>query len=146
MAVVMMFGLKIAPTTFQRVIQEIFNHSIPTFMEVFLDDFAIYSRKIEHFEHLQLCLEHCRQGRLSLNPAKSALGVTTGALLEHIVNQEGIVVDPDKVKAIMEAPTPTNAKALSRFFGRIRWHSQMMRYLANVAILLHTTVHRTPFQ
>ena len=85
------------------LIQEIFNDYIPAFMQVFLDDFVVYSWKTEHFEHLRLCLERCRQGRLSLNPAKSALGVTTGALLGHIVNQEGIVVDPDKVKAIMEA-------------------------------------------
>ena len=50
--VVMMFGLKTAPTTFQRVIQEIFHEYIPTFMQVFLDDLAIYSRKNDHFNHL----------------------------------------------------------------------------------------------
>ena len=49
--VVMMFGLKTAPTTFQRVIQEIFHEYIPTFMQVFLDDFAVYSRKIDHFDY-----------------------------------------------------------------------------------------------
>mgnify|MGYP002775923377 CR=1 FL=1 len=75
-------------------------------MQVFLDDFAVYSRKLEHFEHLQLCLERCRKGRLSLNPAKCAFGVTNGALLGHIVSQKGIAVDPDKVKAKLEAPAP----------------------------------------
>mgnify|MGYP000208608725 CR=1 FL=1 len=39
-AVVMMFGLKTALTTFQRVIQEIFI------------DFAVYNRKVNHMEHL----------------------------------------------------------------------------------------------
>ena len=43
-AVVMMFGLKTAPSTFQRIIMEIFGEYIPTFMHVFLDDFAVYSR------------------------------------------------------------------------------------------------------
>ena len=42
--------------TFQTVIQEILNYYIPAFKQVFLDDFAVYSRKTEHFEHLQLCL------------------------------------------------------------------------------------------
>ena len=41
--VVMMFGLKTTPTTFQRIIMEIFGEYIPTFMEVFLNDFAVYS-------------------------------------------------------------------------------------------------------
>ena len=85
-AVVMMFGLKTAPTTFQRVIQEIFGEYIPTFMQVFLNDFVVYSRKSEHFEHLRLCLEKCRKGRLSLYPAKCAFGVTGGTLLGHIVS------------------------------------------------------------
>ena len=84
-------------------------------MQVFLDDFTVYIRKTEHFEHLRLCLELCRQGRLSRNPAKCAFGVASGALLGHIVSQYGIVVDPEKVKTIMEALVPTNAKALSRF-------------------------------
>ena len=43
--VVMMFVLKTAPMTFQGVIQEICGDYIPTFMQVFLDDFAVYSRK-----------------------------------------------------------------------------------------------------
>ena len=115
-------------------------------MQVFLDDFVVYSRKIDHFDHLRLCLERCRQGRLSLNPAKCAFGVTSGTLLGHIVSEEGIAVDPDKVKAILEAPAPLNAKALSRFLGQIRWHSRMIRYLADVATSLHAAVHRAPFQ
>ena len=40
-AEVMMFRLKTAPT-FQRIITEIFIDFIPTFMQVFLDDFAVY--------------------------------------------------------------------------------------------------------
>ena len=89
-------------------------------MQVFLDDFVVYSKKVYHFEHLRLCLEKCQQGRLSLNPAKCAFGVTSGTLLGHIVSQEGIAVDSNKVKAILEALTPTNSKALSRFLGQIR--------------------------
>ena len=60
--------------------------------------------------------------------------------------EDGIAIDPDKVKAILEAPTPTNAKALSRFLGQIRWHSRMIRHLADFATPLHAAVHRVPFQ
>ena len=145
-AVVMMFGLKTAPTTFQRIIMEIFREFIPAFMQVFLDDFTVYSREGDHLQYLRLCLEKCRVYRLSLNPAKCVFGVSSGALLGHIVSKDGIAVDPDKVKAILEAPAPTTAKALSRFLGQIRWHSRMLRYLADLATPLHAAVHRTPFQ
>ena len=52
MAVVMMFGLKTTPTTFQRIIMEIFREFIVAFMQVFLDDFAVYNQNREHLDHL----------------------------------------------------------------------------------------------
>ena len=115
-------------------------------MQVFLDDFAVYGTTTDHFTHLQLCLERCRTARLSLNPAKCAFGVTNGALLGHIVSKEGIAVDPNKISMITYVKTLTNAKSLSRFLGQIRWHSRMIRYLADFATPLHAAVHRTPFQ
>ena len=124
----------------------IFEEFIPAFMQVFLDNFAVYSKKGEHLDHLWLCLERCRGYRLSLNPTKCIFGVTNGMLLGHIVSKDGIAVDPDKVKAILEAPAPMTAKALSRFLGQIRWHNQMLRYLADLPTPLHAAVHRTPFR
>jgi hypothetical protein len=47
-AVVMMFGLKTAPATFQQIIMEIFKEYIPGFMQVFLDDFAIFGTRKAH--------------------------------------------------------------------------------------------------
>ena len=55
--VVLMFGMKTAPVTFQRMITEIFDEYIMPFKQVFLDDFAIYSSQLEHPEQLRRCLE-----------------------------------------------------------------------------------------
>ena len=125
---------------------EIFREYIPTFMQVFLDYFAMYSRRMDHLDHLWMCLEKFRNPRLSLNPTKCVFGVTSGALLGHIVSKEGITVNLDKFKAILQAPTSTNTKALSRFLGQIQWHSRMLRNLADFATQLHVAVHRLPFQ
>ena len=116
---------------------EIFGDFILVFMQVFLDDFVVYGMQADHLSHLRLCLERCRTLRLSLNPTKCAFGVTSGALLGHIVSKDGIAVDPGKNKAIVEAPTLCNAKALSRFLGLIHWHTHMLRYLAGFAMPLH---------
>ena len=145
-AELMMVGLKTAPATFQCITTEIFNEYIPTFIQVLLDDFVVYGQPLEHMTQLRLCLDRCRQAWLSLNPAKCAFLVTSGNLLRHIISQEGIAMDLDKVQAILNAPAPSTAKALSRFLGQIRWHSQMLRHLANFATPLHTAVHRLPFQ
>ena len=55
--VVMIFRLKTAPTTFKRIITEIFGEYIPAFMQVFLDDFAVYDIQDVHLRHLRFCLE-----------------------------------------------------------------------------------------
>ena len=55
-------------------------------------------------------------------------------------------MDLRKIKAIIEAPTPKNTKALSRFLGQIRWHNWMLQYLADFATPLHASVHKTPFK
>ena len=83
---------------------------------------------------------------MSLNPVKCAVGVTSGTLLGHIVRGEGIVVDLDKMKVVIEAPPPTNVMPFSRFLGQILWHSPMITYLDDVATALHGVVHKTSFQ
>ena len=144
-AVVMMFGLKTALATFQRIISEVFGEYIPSFMQVFLDDFVVYRMRKDHLHHLRLCLERCHAARLSLNPARCAFGVTSGVLLGHIVSKEGNAVDSGKIDAIIKSPTPKNAKRLGRFLGQLRWHNRMLRHLADFATPLHAVVHQTPF-
>ena len=111
------------------------------FMQVFLNDFAVSRTQADHLSHLRLCLERCHTSCLTLNPAKCAFGVTSGALLGHIEIKDGIVVDPNKIKAIVEVKTSNNAKALSHFFGKIRWQSCMICYLADFATPLHAVMH-----
>ena len=145
-AVVMMFGLKTTPATFQRIITEIFDDYILAFIQVFLNDLSMHYQQLEHLTQSRLCLDRCRQARLSLNPSKCAFFVTSDTLLGHIISQEGIAMDPDKVQAILNAPVPSTAKALNRFLGQITWHSRILRHVADFVTLLHVEVYRFPFR
>ena len=49
--IVMMFGLKTAPATFQRIIMEIFEEFILAFMQVFLDDFVVFCINLIYKSH-----------------------------------------------------------------------------------------------
>ena len=72
-AVVMMFGLKTTPATFQRIITEIFDDYILAFIQVFLNDLSMHYQQLEHLTQSRLCLDRCRQARLSLNPTKCVM-------------------------------------------------------------------------
>jgi hypothetical protein len=52
--VVMMFGLKTALATFQRIIMESFEDYIPGFMQVFLDD-LLFSEPVRHTCNTSSC-------------------------------------------------------------------------------------------
>ena len=131
--VVMMFGLTMMFATFQQTITQMFGEYIAAFMQVFLDDFAVYGTKAEHLAHLQLYLERCCTSRISLNPTKFSFGITSGACHGHIVSREGITVDLKIITTILDAKTPTIAKALNYFLCQLRCHSCMLRYLVDFA-------------
>ena len=78
----MMFGLKTAPA-----IMQIFDDFMPAFMQVFLDDFAVFSRMDHHLEHLRQCLQRCRDTHLKLNYAKCVFAESGGRLLRHLVSR-----------------------------------------------------------
>ena len=56
---------------------------------------------------------------MKLNPAKCAFGVSTGKFLGFIVNNQGIEANPDKIKVVLDMPSPSNLKEVQRLTGRI---------------------------
>jgi hypothetical protein len=58
---VMPFGMKNAPAMFSRVVIAVFKEFIHQFLEIYLDDWSVYSLLKDHVEVLRLMLERCRQ-------------------------------------------------------------------------------------
>jgi hypothetical protein len=71
--IVMLFGLKNAPTIFSKVVIITFKEFIHQFLEVYLDShWTVYSLLKDHIEVLRLMLERCRQCQISPNIKKNA--------------------------------------------------------------------------
>ena len=70
-----------------------------------MDDMITKLKKAEdHVVHIQKLFERLRKIKLRLNPAKYTFGIKSGKLLGFIVNQRGIEVDTDNVRAMLEMP------------------------------------------
>ena len=68
---------------------------------VYLDALTVFPNKREdNIKDLERVLQRCKDHGVSLNPKKSVFCVTEGKLLGHIVSEEGVKINPDKVKAI----------------------------------------------
>ena len=79
--------------------------------------------------HLKQMFAQCRFYNIRLNPHKCVFFVESRCLLGFIVSKHGIRVDPDKVKAIIELPTPQSILQLQRLQGKENFlHRFIVKY------------------
>jgi hypothetical protein len=72
---VMPFGLYISPTTFMRVMNDVFRHYIDDFFIIYLDDILIFSQRWEdHIKHVKIVIELLKKEKLYIEMSKCEFG------------------------------------------------------------------------
>jgi hypothetical protein len=105
---VMSFGLTNAPAYFMNLMNKVFMEYLDRFVVVFIDDILIYSKnESDHEQHLRLVLQKLRDNQLYAKFSKCEFWIDKVSFLGHIVSNEGISVDPAKVKKIVAWSIPT---------------------------------------
>lgn len=93
----MPFGLKNAPTTFQRVMDNILRKHIGVRCLVYMDDIIIFSTSLqEHIENLKIILETLREYNIKIQIDKCEFLQKEVAFLGHVVTPEGVKPNPEK--------------------------------------------------
>lgn len=116
----MPFGLKNTGTTYQRLVNKIFEDQIGKSMEVYMDDMLTKSLRAEdHVTDLKRTFNTMDKYRMKLNLAKCVFGVGPGKFLGFVVNQRGIEANPEKIKALLEMKTPETIKDVQRLTRRV---------------------------
>ncbi|KAF5823820.1 putative nucleotidyltransferase, Ribonuclease H [Helianthus annuus] len=104
---VMPFGLTNAPAVFMDLINRVCKPYLDKFVIVFIDNILIYSKsQEEHEQHLRLILELLRKEQLYAKFSKCDFWLCEVHFLGHLVNKEGIHVDPSKLDSIRNWPAP----------------------------------------
>ena len=114
------FGLKNVGGTYQRTATTLFHDMMHKDVEVYVDDMIVKSRDItNHLAALNSFFNRIKKFRLRLNPKKCTYGVTSGKLLGHMVSDQGIEADLDKIRAILDMIVPRIEKEIRGFLGKL---------------------------
>jgi hypothetical protein len=96
----------------------VFMPELDKFVVVFIDDVLIYSKnEEEHAKHLRIVLTRLREHQLYAKFSKCAFWLEEIQFLGHVLSAKGIVVDPSKVKDILEWKPPTTVHQVRSFLG-----------------------------
>jgi hypothetical protein len=113
---VMSFSLMNAQAYFMYLMNSVFMDYLDKFVVVFIDDILIYSQnEQEHEEHLRKVLQRLRDCQLYAKLSKCEFWISEVLFLGHIINQEGLVVDPKKVASILDWKAPKDVRGIKSF-------------------------------
>lgn len=128
------FGLKNAPSIFQRMINDVLHPLLGKACYVYIDDIIVFGRnKIEHIENLKKVFALLEGANLKVNLEKSKFLKTSVEFLGHTVSQDGIKPDPGKISAIQNIPAPKTLKDLKSFLGLASYYRRFIKDFAAVA-------------
>ena len=135
---VMPFGLTCAPSVFQRLMDLVLCGLTYETCLVYLDDIIVFSRDFDsHVERLREIFSRLKSANLKLHMKKCCLFQQRVSFLGHVLTKDGIEVQPEKVEAVRDWPTPRSLTEVRSFVGLCSYYRRFISGFADMAAPLH---------
>ena len=129
----MPFGLSGAPATFQKLMHTVLKTENWSTCLVYLDDVLIYGKDFDqHMERLELVLRKIHEAGLKLSPQKCNFLQRSLKFLGHVIEENGISPDYDKIKKVKEWPKPVSVEELRSFLGFTNYYRRFINKYAEL--------------
>nr|GEU57977.1 putative reverse transcriptase domain-containing protein [Tanacetum cinerariifolium] len=121
------FGLTNVPAVFMDLMNRVCKPYLDKFIIVFINDILIYSfNEEEHANHLRIILILLRKEKLYAKFSKCELWIHIVQFLGHLIDSQGLQVDPAKIKAVKNWETPTTPT--KKELKQLRWLELLADY------------------
>lgn len=135
------FGVSSAPGLFQRLMEKLFVGISGVI--IFFDDILIYgSTWAEHDERLLVVMSKLEEAGLTARQEKCKFFKTEVKFLGFKIDERGIHVLEDKIKAIVAINSPQNVTELKRFLGMANYYAKFIRNYAQAVSPLYTLLRK----
>nr|GEV31815.1 putative reverse transcriptase domain-containing protein [Tanacetum cinerariifolium] len=122
---VMPSGLTNIPMVFMDLMNRVCRPYLDKFAIVFIDDVLIYSKTLEEHEvHLGLVLELLKEEKLWLQEVQ---------FLGHVINDDGIYIDPSKIEAVKNWKAPKTPPEVRLFLGLAGYYRRFIKDFSKIA-------------
>ena len=141
---VMFFGLTNSPATFQAIMNELLRDLITTGkVAVFIDDVIVgMESEEEHDELVAEVVKRLEENDLYVKPEKCKWKVKEVGFLGVVIGPEGIKMEEEKVKGVLEWLTSKSVKNVQKFLGLANYYYWFIEGFATVAKPLHDLVKK----
>ncbi|MBW0502628.1 hypothetical protein O181_042343 [Austropuccinia psidii MF-1] len=135
----MPFGLKNAPSYFQRIMDTIFQEEIfEGFMVLYIDEIIIYSEKWEYYVHyIERVLSKCTPINLKISLKKCDFGQKELLELGHKVSGLSLAIDQNKLSAVLQKPVPKSLKEMQSLCGLASYYRNNIKIFAHITSSLY---------
>ena len=137
---VLPFGLSNSPRTFQRILNKVLEGLI---CFCYIDDIIIFSKtKEENLERLKFVVDRLRKANLKLQTAKCKFLVETIKFLGHILSENGLEMEEEKVKAIKKFPIPETIRKVQSFLAVCNYYRKFIPHFSRIPAPLTQLLHK----
>ncbi|GJQ98260.1 putative reverse transcriptase domain-containing protein [Tanacetum coccineum] len=131
---VMPFGLTNASAVFMDLMNRVCKLYLDKFVIVFIDNILIYSKnKQEHEEHLKLILELLKKEEFYAKFSKCEFWILKVQFLGHVIDSQGIQVDPTKIDSIKDWTSPKTPTEICQFLGLAGYYRRFIEGFSKIA-------------
>jgi hypothetical protein len=128
------FGLTNAPAYFMYLVNRVFMEYLDKFVVVFIDDILISSKtEEEHETHMRLVLERLGAHQLYAKFRKCEFWLSEVASLGHVISAGRVLVDPGKVRDVLNRMPPINVSEIRSVLGLVGYYQWFIKVLSKIA-------------
>ena len=135
------FGIASAPAIFQRTMDTILQ-GLPNVV-CYIDDILITgATEKEHLQNLEEVLKRLQREGITVKKSKCFFLQACVEYLGHCIDGDGLHTSDKKVKAVQQAPRPTNPQQLRSFLGLVQYYRKFVPSLATLLSPLYSLLQK----